>query len=177
VKILKHRRSAPHRSHMRAYAIVLIALFCSLVFGDEALLSPRFRTVYVVSMNNALDQHLATRLTSGRVLWVVLDPASADAVLTDNVDQTFWNWLEHTYPGPSGAPASPSGASGNNPGGPYHVSNLSAPTYRGTIFLVDPRRRLVLWSTYELPKNSSPSELDRSATRITNQLKTAFGRN
>jgi hypothetical protein len=144
------------------------------VFGDEALLSPRFRTVYVVSMDNALDQHLATRLTSGRVLWVVLDPASADAVLTDNVDQNFWNWLERTYPGPSGAPPS---ASGNNAGAPHRVSNVSAPVYRGTIFLVDPRRRLVLWSTYELPKNSSPSEMDRSATRITNQLKTAFGRN
>jgi len=35
----------------------------------------------------------------------------------------------------------------------------------------------VLWSTYELPKNSSPSEMDRSATRVANQLKTAFGRN
>ena len=155
---------------MRAYAIILIAWFCGQVFGDEALLSPRFRTVYVMSMTNALDQHIATRLTSNRVLWVVLDPSSADAVLTDNVDQTFWNWLVQAYPGSASA-------SGNNAGAAYRAGNAPGAIYRGTIFLVDPRRRLVLWSTYELPKNSSPTELDRSATRITNQLKTAFGKN
>jgi hypothetical protein len=155
---------------MRTYAIILIVLICGRVFGDEARLSPRFRTVYITSMTNALDQHIATRLTSGRVLWVVLDPASADAVLTDNVDQTFWNWLVQTYPASSSA-------SGNNIATAYRFGNAPGATYRGTIFLVDPRRRLVLWSTYELPRNSSPSELDRSATRITNQLKTAFEKN
>ena len=170
-------RIGPTDAYMRAHAIILLALFCGRVFGDEALLSPRFRTVYVVSMNNALDQHLATRLTSGRVLWVVLDPASADAVLTDNVDRTFWDWLERTYPSSSAPPPSPASASGSNVGGAYRGGNVSAAVYRGTIFLVDPRRRLVLWSTYELPKNSSPSEMDRSATRVANQLKTAFGRN
>jgi hypothetical protein len=33
----------------------------------------------------------------------------------------------------------------------------------------------VLWSTYEMPKNASPAELDHAASRITNQLRSAFG--
>jgi len=153
---------------MRASAIILIALFCGSVLGDEYHLSPRFRTVYIMSMTNSLDQHLASRLTSGRVLWVVLDPASADAVLTDNVDDTFWNWLARTYPA--------AGGSGNNYNGANRADNAQPLKHRGTIFLVDPRRRLILWSVYELPKNASPNELDHSAARVTNQLRTAFGK-
>jgi hypothetical protein len=152
---------------MRASAIFLLALFCGSLFGDGYHLSPRFQTVYILSMSNSLDQHLASRLTSARVLWVVLDPHNADAVLTDNVDDTFWSWLARTYPG-SAIP--------NNYEGPIHTTDATATKHRGTIFLIDPRRRLILWSVYELPKNGSPAELDRSAARITTQLKGAFGK-
>lgn len=152
---------------MKASAIFLFVLCCGSMFGDGYHLSPRFQTVYILSMNNSLDQHLASRLTSNRVLWVVLDPGSADTVLTDNVDDTFWSWLARTYPG-STVP--------NNYGGLTRTSDTAAAKHRGTIFLIDPRRRLILWSVYELPKNGSPAELDRSAARITAQLKAAFGK-
>jgi hypothetical protein len=155
---------------MRTPAILLAALLGASLSGDDARLSPRFRTVYILEMSNALDQHLASRLTNARVLWVVLEPTSADAVLTDTIDEAFWNWLLRTYPGSGG----PSG-SGRNRDATFGRDVGSSSRHRGTIFLVDPRSRLVLWSTYELSRYGSPAELDRSAARIANQLKAAFG--
>ena len=119
-------------------------------------------------MANSLDQYLASRLTSNRVLWVVLQPSSADAVLTDSLDDEFWSWLDKIYPAPGGAAA--------NDRGVAYRSGAPPSRHRGTIFLVDPRKRLVLWSMYELPKSSSPPEQERSASRITNQLRVAFGK-
>jgi hypothetical protein len=158
-------------SRIRIHRIALIAICCVSLFGAESLLSPRFRTVYILEMPNSLNEHLASRLTSSRALWVVLEPTSADAVLTDSLDEIFWNWLARTYPGPAGAAGS-TGARDTS----YRPDTLSSSRHRGTVFLVDPRSRLVLWSTYDLPKSGSPAELDRAAMRITNQLKIAFGR-
>jgi hypothetical protein len=153
---------------MRTLGIILATLLSASMFGDEVRLSPRFRTVYILSMSNALDQHLASRLSSGRVLWVVLDPASADAVLTDSLDDAFWTWMQRTYPASNGSIADRPRSSLHDvpPSGPYH----------GTIFLVDPRKRLVLWSAYEQPRGVTPSELDRAAVRISNQLRNALGK-
>jgi hypothetical protein len=155
---------------MKTAAILLLLLFL-LTPGAVAQgnLSPRFQTVYILSMANAMDQHLASRLTSGHVLWVVLQPSSADAVLTDSLGDDFWTWLDRNYPAAGGSAAPEPSVS--------NVSDYSSPArHRGTIFLVDPRKRLVLWSTYELPKDSSPASLDRSATRICTQLRMAFGK-
>jgi hypothetical protein len=141
------------------------------MFGDEARLSPRFRTVYLLEMSDALDQHIASRLSNTGVLWVVLDPSNADAVLTDSVNGAFWTWLQRTYPTANGKAVSD---------GPRESAALqgaaSTSRRRGTVFLVDPRKRLVLWSTYEMPKNASPAELDHAASRITSQLRSAFGK-
>lgn len=59
--------------------------------GDGYRPSPRFRTVYVVPMTNSLDQHIVSRLTSNRVLWVALEPMNADGVLTGTLDENFWS--------------------------------------------------------------------------------------
>ncbi len=83
---------------MRTRLLTLIAVLCTLQFADDNRLSPRFRTVYIMPMTNSLDEHLASRLTSNRVLWVVLEPASADAVLTNTLDDNFWTWLARNYP-------------------------------------------------------------------------------
>jgi hypothetical protein len=153
---------------MRTPGLAVAALLCASLCADDAHLSPRFRTVYILSMSNALDQHLASRLSSAHVLWVVLDPAGADAVMTDSLDEAFWTWLQRTYPA--------HGASiGDRPRSSLNDAPPSAP-YRGTIFLVDPRKRLVLWSAYEFPKDVTPADMDRAAIRIVNQLKGAFGR-
>jgi len=155
---------------MRTLAILLATLVCGSVFAeDDAHLSPRFRTVYIMAMSNSLDQHLASRLSIGHILWVVLDPSSADAVLTDSLDDAFWTWLQRNYPASSGTGATDhprSSLRDNPPGGPF----------RGTVFLVDPRKRVVLWSAYDYPRDASPSGLDRTALRLTNQLRVALGK-
>jgi hypothetical protein len=143
-------------------SIRAFVLFCTLAFAEQYHLSPRFRTVYILSMSNSLDQHLASRLTSNHVLWVVLEPAKADAVLTDSLDDTFWAWLTRTY-APAASTSSTTQTSSNR-------SDSPTTRRRGTIFLVDPRSRVVLWSIYEPARNESPSELDRAASRISNQL-------
>jgi len=156
---------------MRTAGVVLAALLSVAVFGDEAHPSPRFRTVYILEMADALDQYIASRLSSAGVLWVVLDPASADTVLTDAIDAAFWTWLQRTYPPLKDASAGEvSRTSTIKPDVP------PAGKPRGTVFLVDPRKKLVLWSTYDLPKNESPAELDHVAIRITVQLKIVFGK-
>jgi hypothetical protein len=156
---------------MRIYTVVLItAWVCVPLIGDNARLSPRYRTVYVTEMADGLDQHLANRLTSSRVLWVVLEPASADSVLTDTLDDSFWDWLASTYPARPGAPAS------TTRGMAARRDPRTSSRHVGTVFLVDPRTRVVLWSAYEYPKNSSSIELNRTAERIVKQLKEGFGK-
>lgn len=161
---------------MRTPVIVLTALICATLQGEQARLSPRFQTVYIVEMSNALHQHIASRLTSAGVLWVVPEPTSADAVLTYTIDDAFWSWLGKTYAPASRSeekkPSSPSPVYGAG----FRPDPISSDRYRGNIFLVDPRSRMILWSTYQLPKNSSSNELDRTASRITLQLKTALGK-
>jgi hypothetical protein len=156
---------------MKHIGITLIVLLCASLFGNETRLSPRFRTVYLLEMPDALDQHIASRLSNTGVLWVVLDPSSADAVITDNVNGAFWTWLQRTYPTANGKVV-PDGLRESAP----LQGAASASKHRGTVFLVDPRKRLVLWSTYEMPRNGSPGELDHVASRITSQLRSAFGK-
>ena len=154
---------------MKTLSLISLTLLSSGVFASDAQLSPRFRTVYILEMANALDQHLASRLSSGHVFLVVLDPSSADAVLTDSIDAAFWKWMQETYPPATG---------GTVTDRPVSSAPDSPPAggHRGTIFLVDPRQRVVLWSTYELAKDASPPQLDRAASRIANQLKAALGK-
>jgi hypothetical protein len=42
---------------------------------------------------------------------------------------------------------------------------------RGNFFLVDRQSRSVIWSIYELPKNSTPDELAKTATKVVQRLK------
>lgn len=42
---------------------------------------------------------------------------------------------------------------------------------RGTLFLVERKSRNVVWSVYDVPKGSSPRDLDRLAGRVVDRLK------
>jgi len=136
----------------------------------DARLSPSFSTVYILEMSNGLDQHLANRLTDERVLWVVLEPKRADAVLTESLDESFWTWLAKTYPPAPGAPPIPGRGSASR------RSPLANSRRPGMVFLVDPRAKVVLWSAWGHPRGPSPDELEHSAERITNRLKNALGK-
>jgi len=123
------------------------------------------RTVYIVSMANELDQFLASRLTSGDVLRVVLEPTRADVVLTDKLDGAFWAWLAVSYPA-AGGPSNTDFA--------FRKRSHSNKTDQGTVFLVDPKAKVVLWSTYDRGRTTSPDELDRTAGRIAKHLKSSL---
>ena len=170
---------------MRIQTLIPIAalLLCAPLIAVDGKLSPRFRTVYVLEMTNGLDQYLSNRLTSSRVMWVVLEPTSADAVLTESLDEPFWGWLARTYPRPAGATTPTTAANGTENAPPESPDGRGPATAKqpmvsskrpGMVFLVDPRRRVVLWSAWENPKNPSAIELGHSAERIANQLKAAF---
>ena len=42
---------------------------------------------------------------------------------------------------------------------------------KGNIFVVDRNSRIVLWSVYERPKNSTPGELTKTAAKVVKHLK------
>jgi hypothetical protein len=148
---------------MKLLASFLIAVIACVPLSAADTLSPRFRTVYVLEMADGLDQYLSSRLTANRVLWVVLEPTSADAVLTQSLDENFWNWLAHNYPPAAGAPVSTRA--------PLATSSRSNSRQPGMVFLVDPRTRVVLWSFWISPKKPTPDELNHNAELIAAQLK------
>lgn len=151
---------------MKPHVTLFLALFCYPLLAGEFHLQLKTRTVYIVPMANALDGHLASRMTSSRVLWVVLEPGNADAVLTDRVDDAFWSWASAHYN--RAAKTSGTGLNNGVAAGPEHRGKRGD---RGTVFLVDPRNAMVLWSTYEPMPDSSPDALDRAAEHIAGNLK------
>jgi hypothetical protein len=151
--------------------LFIVALFCCTLFSDDFRVLSRVHTVYVVGMSNGLDQYLSNRLTSTGVVWIVLDPARADAILTDRLDETFWTWLNDRYPPQSKALLS---AHGDDLRTRDFIAASSRS--RGNLFLVDPKSRLVLWSCYDQAKNTSAVELDHVAMRVTKRLKVSLGK-
>jgi len=77
---------------------------------------------------------------------VVLDPARADAILTDRLDEEFWKWSNMRYP----------------------ASRTSPPTAD------DPRPKL--WSAYDQARKGSPDEMDQVAARVTRRLVATVGK-
>jgi hypothetical protein len=159
------------------------------------------RSVYILPMRSGLDQFLANRLTNGGVFRVVTDPKLADAVLTDHIGETFEAQLEEMIPNPEPvkklappATAPPmkttappmkkeddsskslvgsmvdTDAKASNP-----ARNSTFGRTKGTVFLVDEKSRLVLWSVYDLPKGSDSKEMDRTASDIVSRIKKDLG--
>lgn len=146
--------------------VVTIVLLCSVLSGGEFHLQLKTRTVYIIPMSNGLDRHLASRLTSSSAVWVVLDPENADAVLTDRVDEAFWAWSNARY-----KPASKPSNAVLSDEDRSRYERPRAAGYRGTIFLVDPRNGVVLWSIYEPTPDTSPNALDQAAVHVALNLK------
>jgi len=143
-----------------------VALLCFTVSARDFQLQLKIRRVYIAPMANGLNLHIASRLTSSGVVWVVLEPESADAVLTDRVDEAFWTWSTVHYK-PAGK--NPSVAVRDDDG--FRFEHLRTGPYRGTLFLVDPRNGLILWSMYEPTPNTTTNALDLAAAHIATSLK------
>ena len=51
------------------------------------------------------------------------------------------------------------------------ASNSSFGRSRGTVFLVDAKSRVVVWSVYEPAKSGTPKDMDRTANDIVSRIK------
>ena len=170
--------------------LALLLLFCSAATGAELA---DVHTVYLLKMSKGMDQYLANRLTNDHVFQVVTDPKLADAILTDRIGESFQTKLEELFPSPKpepnpepvkrepppDKPAKADKEEGSKPSlldEPVNklsnpASNSSFGAASGTIFLVLAKSREVVWSAYDIPKDASSKQLDRTASDIVNRIK------
>ncbi len=154
---------------------VMKFLSCSLLlcgFASAAQLKD-VKSVYFYPMSSGFEQHLANRIANEHVFQVVTDPKLADAVFTDDLSEAFLYKLDHIQK--PATPANTSGSTGSMTTGEVVPHGSSFTRGKGTLFLVDAKTKLVLWSIYRKPKNTTPSELNKAAKRIVNSLEIANG--
>jgi hypothetical protein len=150
-----------------------------------AAVSPQLKqvnTVYILSMTSGMDQFLANQLTRLGVFQVVADPQKADAIFTDRLGEPFESKLNDLYPPPPPPEAPKKEADDTKSdkhdahdakdmgGGASVRLGSSSSRGKGNLFLVDRRTRSVLWSIYEPPKDSTPGELSKTATKVVKRL-------
>jgi hypothetical protein len=157
-----------------------------LMSGVAALMAADLgtvHTVYVLPMAHGLEQYVANTLTEENVFVVVTDPKLADAVLTDHVDAGLQLKLDNLLApltekpkkegekidGPKGTLFEPANKLDN----PADTSTVGRS--KGTVFLVGTKSRHVLWSMYNLPKDSSSKEMDRIASAIVSRIRKDLG--
>ena len=165
-------------------------LFCGLILGAATLafaaVNPQLKqvnTVYILAMTGGLDQFLANQIAASGLFQVVTDPKKADAIITDRVGEPFETKLNELYPPPAppALPPPPENDAKKKAGGDKKdVLDLGAGSGfrvnaggrgKGNLFIVDRKSRKVLWSTFEPPKDSTPSELSKTAEKVVKRLK------
>ena len=141
------------------------------------------RNVYLLRMPKGFDQYLANHITGEHLFQVVTDPKLADTILTDQIGEKFQAKLDELYPPPeTEKPAKPEkeeNADANADVGPLGgdaVNKLAVPVSsfgqaKGVVFLVDAKSKQVIWSSYDVPKDSSSKALDRTALDIVSRIK------
>ena len=161
-------------------ASILLAGCAAAIGGDLGAV----HKVYVLPMSHGLEQYLANTLTNEHVFVVVTDPKLADAVLTDHVGPGLEQKLNDLLKPASEPAEAKEGAKDEGPKGSLFepANKLENPALtstlgrvKGTVFLVESKSRQVLWSVYELPKNSTSKESDRIASAIVSRLKKDMG--
>lgn len=145
---------------------------------------PRVRNVYLLPMPNGLEQFVANHLVKRGVLSVVADPKQADAVFTDTVGMGFQQRMEELYPVPKTVNSEEDEKQDNGRKPNSRLNVVEAGQARpgglsrgkGTIFLVDRKTSVILWSAYVRPKSSSPQDLDAAAKKIVKAIADSTGR-
>src|SRR4051794_9636991 len=145
-------------------------LWTCLLLGAQSPPVSGVHVVYMLPMGSGLDHFIANRLTNKGVFQVATDPKKADAVFTDRLGERFESRMKGLYPEPE-AEAEPEKNDEDSDEEkpkedekPVRMSGWGRGN--GNIFLVDTKSRQVLWSVYDKPKNTTPEQLDRTATRI-----------
>jgi hypothetical protein len=140
------------------------------------------RNVYFLPLPGGLEHFVANHLVKRGLLTVVTDPQLADAVFTDTLGKGFEKRLLELYPPPPPPKPEPNdekdkdAKKDDDPSSPMDVK--SAPQERfssfgrgkGTIFLVDRKTNLVLWSAYVRPKSGTADDLDKAAKTIVDRI-------
>lgn len=148
---------------------VLCLLLC--VFAAAGAELPEIASVYLLPMSGGLDQHLASQLTRQGVWRVVTEPLKADAVITDRLGEAFEKWMADQEREAAGEPEEQEQTQTRPPVRPF-VSGAA----KGTIFVVHPRTREVVWSSYERPRGVNAERLEQAAERHVTRLKKALGK-
>jgi len=145
-------------------------------------------TIYVMPMAHGFEQYLANTLTNEHVFVVVTDPKKADAVFTDQIGAGLQDKLDAMLTvAPPPEKTDTAAVDKDDPKG--HKSSLVEPENKlqspaanstighgkGTFFLVETKSRQVVWSTYEVPKDSTSKEADRISSAIVSRLKKDMG--
>jgi hypothetical protein len=158
--------------------LLLVVCAAGLTAGDLE----NVHTVYVLPMAHGLEQYLANALTAEHVFVIVTDPKMADAVLTDHVNSALQQKLDTMLAPPPAPPKD--GEKADAPKGSIFepankvenpADNSTMTRSRGMVFLVGTKSRQLLWSMYDLPKDSSSKEMDRLASAIVSRLKKDMG--
>jgi hypothetical protein len=150
-------------------------LFWALAFLAASLIAavnPQLKqvnSVYILGMSSGMDQFLANQFTTMSVFQVVTDPEKADAIVTDRLGEPFESRLKDLYPRDFPPAAADDKKNNADISGAARVSSVGRG--RGTFFIVDRKTRNVLWSIYAEPKDSTPSELTKTAHRVALRLK------
>jgi len=163
---------------------LLLLLLASCATALTAADLENVHTVYLLPMGHGLEQYLANALTGEHVFVIVTDPKMADAVLTDHLGAPLQQKLDALLAPPAEKPDAKEGEKIEIPKGSIiepankldnPADNSAVGRSRGTVFLVGMKSRQVLWSVYDLPKDSSSKELDRIASAIVSRLRKDMG--
>jgi hypothetical protein len=140
------------------------------------------RNVYFLPLPSGLEHFVANHLVKRGLLTVVTDPQLADAVFTDTLGKGFEKRLLELYPPPPPPKAAPEEEKAKDAKKDDDASSAmdvkSAPQERfssfgrgkGTIFLVDRKTNLVLWSAYVRPRSGAAGDLDKAAKTIVDRI-------
>jgi hypothetical protein len=148
---------------------ILAAVSVSLLVAPASAQTAGIKNIYVMPMSGGLDQYLALRITESGAFQVVTDPHKADAVLTDRIGGHFEQTFHDLFAPKATEPTKASDKTGTDTEF-AHPGMQPLSSGRGAIFMVDRANGNVVWSTFELPKNSTPDELIHSAERIADRL-------
>jgi hypothetical protein len=157
-------------------------LFPFVLFAAASAFCQDGQSVYILKMGSGFDQYLANNLTNQKQMRVVTDPQLADFILTDKLGEAFQAKLEELYPPEKPIVVVKKDADKKDAEPekkepqpqPRMITNMGGG--KGTIFLVDRKSKTVTWSTFFTPKNSSPTELNRSARKVVEEMKSGGGK-
>lgn len=154
-------------------------------------------TIYVLPMASGMEQFLAHQVAKQGLYEVTTDPLRADAFLSDFVGTTFELRVEELIKtardkqekeaeeqarkeaeksGTAPKKAAKKDEDEEAQGG-FQVEGSGAARVggfgrgKGNIFLIDAKTRRVLWTGFDIPKNTRAEALQKSAERLTSQLR------